>query len=223
MDIQATHTIRRKQPIDRQPGADHVMPSTAPGGCCHCLPDDDRVTPATSRPMTTPRHGYQAGHAGYLHQQKAARRQPAMGHNTSSTAPGGLRAADRDVGTVCVHSPCALPCPPHDPTTAWIPGRTCRLPVPGGDSPLPARHGLHHALNRTRVPPCRRHVCPHFLRAVMSSPRPFHAIDTGKDMQATLAIRRLPTTSQSQATRRLQQAAAHGRLPDFVCVGQRIH
>ena len=52
-------------------------------------------------------------------------------------------------------------------------------------------------------PPCRRHVCPHFLRAVMSCPRPHRAMDTGKDIQATRTRRRQPTISQSQATRRL--------------------
>jgi hypothetical protein len=54
------------------------------------------------------------------------------------------------VGAMSVHTECALLCPSQDPTTPWTPVRTCRLPVPGGDSPPPACYGPHHALNTTR-------------------------------------------------------------------------
>ena len=52
---------------------------------------------------------------------------------------------------MCVHSPCAVRCLPHDPTVPWTSSRTSRLPGPPGNSPSSARHGSHHALNRNRV------------------------------------------------------------------------
>ena len=81
-------------------------------------------------PATPPRHRHRAGHAGYLYQEEAAHRQPATGCITPSTAPGWLVPPDR-AGAVCVHTPCALLYPPHEPTTTWTPGRVCRLSAPG--------------------------------------------------------------------------------------------
>ncbi len=58
-----------------------------------------------------------------------------------------------------VHSPCAVPCLPHDPTVPWTASRTCRLPGPPGGSPSSACHGPHHALNRTGVAADRLTLC----------------------------------------------------------------
>ena len=61
----------------------------------------------------------------------------ALNRNRGATASWWL--AD-PVDAVHARTPCARPCPPHDPTAPWTPSRTSELPVPGGDSPPPARH-----------------------------------------------------------------------------------
>jgi hypothetical protein len=81
-----------------------------------------------------------------------------------------------------VHSPCAVRFLRHDPTARWTASRTCRLPGPPGDSPSPACHGPHHALNRTgvaadRLPlcaPCRSTVPVQCGACAMTPPRHGH-------------------------------------------------
>jgi hypothetical protein len=157
-------------------------------------------------PATPPRHGHQAGHAGYLFQEETAHRQPATDRNTPSTAPGWLVPVG---GCLTMHAPCVSTLPVHcctRPTNPPLHGH--RAEYAGYPHRDEAAHFQHAADRNTPStapgwPPCRRHVCPHFLRAVMSCLRPHRAMDTGQDIQATRARRRQPTFSQSQATRRL--------------------
>ena len=55
---------------------------------------------------------------------------PQHAFNRTRVAGASWRLPD-DARTVCVHAPCALLYPPHEPTTTWTPGRICKLSAPG--------------------------------------------------------------------------------------------
>jgi hypothetical protein len=82
------------------------------------------------------------------------------------------------------------------------------LPVPGGGSPPPARHGLHHALNRTMdllaLRPCQDPViavCPQLRRTAVHSPWTHRIVDTRQSVQVIRTARDQPSSLVRAALR----------------------
>ena len=186
-DMQATCT-RRRQPTASPPRA-ASRPQPHQGGWCRLTLQALCVSPLSvhccALPATPPPHGAQAGHAGYLFQEETAHRQPATDRNTPSTAPGWLVPVG---GCLTMHAPCVSTLPVHcctRPTNPPLHGHRAEYAsYPHRDEAAHFQHATDRNTPSTAPgwPPCRRHVCPHFLRAVMSCPRPHRAMDTGQDI-----------------------------------------
>ncbi len=102
----------------RQPATDLTTPSTAPewfAASRRLYVTFMSTVPVQcgARPTTPPRHGQQAGHAGYRGHQETVHQQPATDPTMPSTAPEWLRPADASVRHVCPQSLCtAVRLPP---------------------------------------------------------------------------------------------------------------
>lgn len=133
---------QQEEAANNQLGADRITPSTAPGGlsagpCSRCV--SLATAPCGARPMAPRHHWHGAGHAGYPSRQDEPHQQRALGCTTHSTEPGAA-ASRRPLDPVvagCVHTNCALPCPPRDSSTL---SRAICVPAPPGDSPPQVHH-----------------------------------------------------------------------------------
>ena len=107
----------------------------------------------------------------------ATRGQPITSPPRTTPRPQLHRPADgwHPVDAMCVHSPCALTCLPHEPTARWTPVRICKLSIPLGGSPPASRYRPHDAVKRSTGQdgrsPCVSTPTPQHCACLATTPR----------------------------------------------------